>query len=138
MDVPVEAAGEDAVPRFTNSGNQVPAVSVIAGNNYEGKSGLLRAISQFSALAKTEIEPPQRKLLAQMVSSLFEDGPSENTVKAIDALTPQLDKPAMSAVDIGDAFRAKAHELADMQPDPEIRAVLLTFLATVEEQLGRP
>lgn len=125
------------------------AVGVMS--NSEGKSSLLQALVTFSGLAKTGVEPPQRKLLAQMVGSMFEDGPSENTARAIDALTPQLDEPAAAAAQkalarpepipdagtaVDRAFREAFYSIADEMKSKHGSALFNDLRAGIEHRVA--
>lgn len=130
------AVGSPLPPFEADAAPAIPGV--VWQPNSAGKSSMLATMQRFADLAKEAVPPPQLRLLSQAVSSLFEDGSSAATVKAIDALTPELDTAIASEAqtDHEELERLRrwhnaVFAMAEHEPLPE-RAVIARFLEKVQ------
>jgi hypothetical protein len=134
------AVGSPLPPLETGAASVAP--DVIWQPNSSGKTSMLATMQRFADLAREAVPPPQLRLLSQAVSSLFEDGSSAATVKAIDALTPELDTAIASQAQADRdelAHLRRWHDaifsMAEHEPLPE-RSVIARFLEKVQHALA--
>lgn len=133
---------DDLVSGGPDATTTAAAPDIVWTANGAGKSAMLATVKQFAEMARDAVPEPQLRLLSQAVSSLFEHGASVATVKAIDALTPELDTAIPSHIQTEQIdleylrrWRNAVFSMAEHEPLRE-RTVIAQFLTKVEQAMA--